>query len=454
MARTKLFWIIALSFFAVSCGGGSGAGDSSSNQTPTPLSSWGSPELLEMDNSSDAQYPQVAVDEIGIGISVWSQSDGTRQNIWANAYTPNLGWSGAELIEVDNLGDARSPQIDFDSRGNAIAVWFQSDGSQNSIWANRYDALSGWGTAELIESDFAFTNRDPQIAVSANGNAVVVWEQWDGSRDNVWANYFSIESGWGTAENLESMSNFESDLNPQVAIDEFGNAIAIWRQSDGTRYNIWANSYLVGTGWGSAELIETDNAGNAFNPVVAFNNGVAVAVWSQSAGSFDGSDDNIWSNNYILEIGWGIAKIIESENLGRASYPRADIDDDGNAIAVWQQYDGSNVNIWANNFSRNSGWGTAELLENVEGHAAPAEISIGGNGTAVATWAQFDGDFNSIMTNNYSPGKGWAGAVFIEENNSGHAYLPQIAVDSSGNAITVWFQSDGTRKNIWANRFQ
>ena len=50
------------------------------------LKAWGSATLIETDNAGDALYPQVALDTDGNGLAVWEQSDGTRQNIWANRY--------------------------------------------------------------------------------------------------------------------------------------------------------------------------------------------------------------------------------------------------------------------------------------------------------------------------------------------------------------------------------
>jgi hypothetical protein len=44
----------------------------------------------------------------------------------------------AALIETDNAGDADNPQIAFDANGNALAVWEQFDGTRYNIWANRY----------------------------------------------------------------------------------------------------------------------------------------------------------------------------------------------------------------------------------------------------------------------------------------------------------------------------
>ncbi len=48
-------------------------------------------------------------------------------------------WKTAGLIETDNFGDAYSSQLTIGQDGNALAVWSQSDGTRNNIWTNRYD---------------------------------------------------------------------------------------------------------------------------------------------------------------------------------------------------------------------------------------------------------------------------------------------------------------------------
>jgi hypothetical protein len=46
-----------------------------------------------------------------------------------------------------------------------------------------------WGEAGLIETSNSDAFR-PQIAMDANGNALAVWGHFDGTRTNVWANSF------------------------------------------------------------------------------------------------------------------------------------------------------------------------------------------------------------------------------------------------------------------------
>ncbi|MEX0605565.1 MAG: Ig-like domain-containing protein [Marinobacter sp.] len=70
---------------------------------------WGSAALIETDAAGDARFPHVALDADGNGLAVWNQSDGDRNNIWANRYVTGVGWGTAELIEADDEGDAFSP---------------------------------------------------------------------------------------------------------------------------------------------------------------------------------------------------------------------------------------------------------------------------------------------------------------------------------------------------------
>ncbi len=260
---------------------------------------WGTAELIETDNAGYALYPQVAVDTSGNAVAVWRQSDGPRYSIWANRYVVGTGWGEAEVIETDNTGNAYSPQVAVDTSGNAVAVWYQSDGTRYSIWANRYVAGTVWGEAELIETDDNGNAEYPQVAVDTSGNAVAVWYQSDGvTHDSIWANRYVAGTGWGTAELIKT-DNAGDARSAHVAVDPIGNAVAVWCQSyDFMRYNIWANRYVAGTGWGTAELIETDN-GDVNNPQVAVDtNGNAVVVWVQHDGW---RYNNIWANRYVAQ---------------------------------------------------------------------------------------------------------------------------------------------------------
>ena len=413
------------------------------------IRSWKTAELIETDNEGDAASPQVAIGQDGNAIAVWYQWDGTRHNINANRYVSGSGWQTAELIETDNAGDAYYPQVAIGQDGNALAVWKQHDGTWNNIYANRYVIGSGWQTAGLIGTGDG-NALSSQVAVDEDGNAIAVWYQYDGTRANINANRYVSGSGWQTAELIET-DNAGSAAFPQVAIGQDGNGLAVWYQSDGTRYNIWANRYVSGSGWQTAELIETDNAGSAYNPQVAIGqDGNALAVWYQA----DGTWNNIYANKYISGSGWQTAGLIETDNTGSAYSPQVAIGQDGNALVVWRQWDGTRNSIYANRYVVGSGWQTAGLIDTDNtGNAYDPQVAIGQNGNALAVWYQSDGIRYNIWANRYVSGSGWQTAELIETDNAGSAVYPQVAIGQDGNAIAVWYQHDGTGYNIWANRY-
>ncbi len=422
--------------------------------TPLPETSWSftsrdgtwraSAALIGMEESGAAYSTQIAVDPNGNAFAVWTQGNGVINSVWSNRYIVGRGWQRAVLIETDDTGNAFDPQIAVDENGNALAVWTQSDGMRANVWSNRYVAGIGWGSAELIETDDTGNAFGPQIGVDENGNALAVWRQFDGARLNVWSNRYAAGIGWGSAELIE-MQNDGSAFNPQVAVVNNGDALAIWSHFDGADTNIWSNRYVAGSGWGSAELIESD-PGQAVEPQIAVDdNGNALAVWTLAG--------NIWSNRYVAGSGWGSAELIETDDAGSALEPRIAVDASGNALAVWAQSDGLRDNIWSNRYAAGIGWGIAELVETDDGAATAPRVGIDDSGNALAVWAQSDGLRDNLWSNRYVAGSGWATAGLIETNDRSDAIsASRIAVDDYGNAIIIWTQSDDARFNIFFNR--
>ncbi len=364
----------------------------------TQFSGWGIAELIQTDNLEWGLFPQIDVDASGNAVAVWQQTGTTNTNIYSNRFTKGIGWGSPELIETDTSGYAQNSQVAVDPSGNAVAVWHQLDGSLYNVWSNRYTAGTGWGTARLIETDNSGPAQNPQVAVDPSGNAVVVWYQFNGLKFNAYSNRFTKGIGWGSSELIDT-DDSGSAFFPQVAVDPSGNAVAVWYQIDATNYNIYSNRFTKGIGWGTAELIETGTSSYAITPKVAVDpSGNAVAVWHQ----LDGASFNIWSNRYTNGAGWGTAELIETDNSGNAENPQVAVDTTGNATAVWYQSDGTRNNIWSNRFTNGTGWGTARLIETV---------------------------------------------------NSGTAINPQVTIDPSGNALAIWSQSGGTYDHIWSNRY-
>lgn len=418
----------------------------------TPGVGWGIAEKIETEDFDDANSRYIHVDDNNVVTAIWKQRDATRSNLWANRYTPGAGWAGAVKIENDDLGGVSYISSVMDSVGNINVVWSQSDGVRTNFWANRYTVGSGWGVAEKIETEDLGNATIARVVVDTNGNVMAVWTQDNGATSNAWANRYSIATdSWGVAEKIESDAGFV--ITPQIIVDGAGNVTAVWRQDNLPFDNLWANRYdVVANAWGTAEKIETENLGTAFSAVLNIDTGGNVtAIWPQN----DGTRDNLWANRYTVGSGWGVAEKIEVEDLGNISFQkRLVVDNNNNVTAVWSQNNGARDNLWANRYTAGVGWGVAGKIETEDlGNTTLVNVLIDNSGNITPIWLQNDGLYNNLWANRYSTGSGWGAAEKIDTEDLGSMFFSNQVLDSAGNITTVWSQSDGVINNFWTNRY-
>jgi hypothetical protein len=406
---------------------------------------WTDHRLLETRNDNTTE-PRIAIDGNGRALAVWLQQDGIHASLWSSRYTPTAGWSAAQLVETDHTGSINIQQLAMDASGNALAVWTQWDGARDNLWANRYTSASGWGTPELLENDNGGVIA-LEVATSS-GNGMAVWAQHDGTTSNIWGRPFSVAAGWGMAQLIENNNTPANE--PQIVLGNDGNGVAVWRQSDGTSDSIWANRYTAGVGWGIAEQIEANNLPISGTPprLAIDGNGNVLVIWRHS----DGTRGNIWSNRYAVGSGWDVPQLIETEN-GETWAERLAVDANGNGIAVWQQFDGTRFNIWSNRYTVGSGWETAQVIETENNDASAPQIALDASGNGIAAWPQFDGTRYNLVFNRYVVGSGWSGPKLVEPDSANHALNARLAIESGGKGILAWRQHDGTSFNIRSSRF-
>jgi hypothetical protein len=317
------------------------------------------------------------------------------------------------------------------------------------MWSNRYEVGSGWGVAQAIEAS-GDVPTNPQVAVDGSGRVIAVWQAQDATPfTNIWSNSFTPGSGWGTATIIESIASNNCE-NPQVAVEDDGDAFVVWQASDGmgTGY-IWANQYSVSGGWGTEVLLDTQP--EAQRPAVAVdNNGNAVVAWQSDLGG----RYIIRGTFYWASGGWRWVTLVGLDSTANCTDPQVAYDPNGDAIAIWLN-DNDNE-IFTNRFvlSENT-WGTDwEAFSNSQ-DAEPPALAIDANGNMIVVWSQYDASsyYNLIKSNRYTAATGWEGPVTISSVANSDGYYPDVAIDASGAAMAVWRQSD-VDVSIYANRFE
>lgn len=406
LTRARLTTLAIFISLLSACGGGGGGGD----------------------GGGDSTAPEV---------SAVTPSDG------ATAVEPDKAPT-AEFNE-DILGtsvDASSVRLTRDGEEQASTVSF--NGASNTVTITPDEPLALLGEYQVT--------LDASITDLA-GNPMQSSRSWG----------FSIrDSAWGTAETIEQRaSDLEygnrDNVNLQIAVNEAGNAFAVWREFTGTRFIVRADRFTPDKGWGNAETIEADNPRDAFEPIAntpkiaVDDDGNAMAVWVQNSTSLE-----IRANRFTPDNGWGTAKTIEAVNTGNAFRPQIAVDDDSNAMAVWQKGPIGSFKIRASRFTPDNGWSAAETIEddNDRKNSLTPQIAVDDDGNALVVWKQGEDEDmpRNILANRFTPNNGWSTPETIE-SAPGNAEDPQVAVDGAGNALAVWRQNDGSPVDIRANRF-
>jgi hypothetical protein len=431
-----------------------GSATATATVTVTVNKAWdGTPTLL-LAGTSSVNIPEIAMDSDGNAMVVWYMYDGiSYYRIYARHYTSlTKSWSTATPID-NGSNDATDPSVAMDPNGNAMTAWMQTD-SNRSIYANHYNAAGTWEGTTVIETgtQAAFP---PSIAMDSSGNAMAVWRQRDDAgHDNIYANHYAFGGTWNAgATKIDTLDT--ATINPRVAMDSHGNAMAIWMQKDtSNRQRIYASRYACGSGfclWSSPETINSTD-GEATNPkqIAMDPDGNAIAVWEQID---SGAHGNIYANRYTYGGSWN-ATTTQIDGLDTyASWPQVAMDANGNAMAVWQQINSSSTtDIHASHYGAGGQWESAVIIDNESGDAKRARIAMDPDGNAMAVWYQNVSGHNRIFASHYGAGTTWERPVMLE-NKSGDAEHPRIVMDANGNAMAVWKLADGTFESIFVSRY-
>lgn len=306
-----------------------------------PSSGWSAPVALES-SPRDVMTVDLAMDPAsGRAVVMWTQaSDTSTSAAWARHFDPASGWTATQPVQSAGTpaGQAGLITVGLDAQGNAVAAWSQLDGSRFSIWGNRGTAAGTWGSAQLLETmdELGRVDGNPRIAVAPQGHATVVWQASGGTVTNrgTWTNRYTAGAGWGTASQLVAVSGGSA---PDIAMDANGNAVMVWGQievASGEMYTlIQAKRYQAGA-WGSSIQVGRELGANSVlsAPRVKMNaTGAALVAWGQG-------DQSIRATVAPAGASWPaptIVKPVASRAVGSPLVPA--IDGQGNVMMTWAQ---------------------------------------------------------------------------------------------------------------------
>jgi hypothetical protein len=402
----------------------------------------------------------IDVDAGGNAIVVWQQENvpGGSFSLYANRFAAaTKTWGPPVSLESNDVDSTINQDLDVDGAGNAVVVWTQrSSGGPDTLWSNRRTPSGSWGTALPVATATGYVG-EARVAATGGGDALAVWAELVNNKTAVRASRFDASAGAWQAPMQLGQADTRRSYNPDIAADELGNAIVLWTEalnapaSGGTLFEtkqVWEARWDgTARSWSTPEAL---NAPSGFyvseppSPKVALDpaTGDGIAVWRQGVDTVL----TLWASRYHRDArSWDAAVLVQANELVTASSPDVAIDASGNAVVVWQQFTGMELDVWANRFAASSGAWTGPVRLNVDsGLATIAKVAAGGVRDAVVVWTQRNGDVNHIRASRFDPVEGTWGVPSLLDTTAVPTDGAQVVMDSAGRAIAVWIEGGGS----------
>ncbi len=432
---------------------------------------WTIPSITDsISPATPGYFPKVAMDAQGNAIVVWAQFNGMFSQIY-KAELRNGVWTYPSDVN-DNISpdtaEVTDPEVAMDDNGNAIIVWTQSDGFNSQLFKSEY-RNGAWIHPDNQQDNISPDNENaysPSVAMDNNGNAIITWSQSDSGSPQIFKSEYR-NNLWTHPSNLGDNISINNQIasNPSLAMSDNGEALIVWQQFTGVNVALFKSEYRNGI-WTHPISIDdhfTLLGGNAFNPSVAMDNlGRSIISWTQ----FDGNSLQIFKSEY-RNNGWShptdlMANI--SPNLYEADNSRVVMNDNA-AVIVWIGNDGSNNQSYKSEY-RNGSWThptnaddnispngqnvtTVPMLNNIT-------LAIDSSGNTIIVWTQSDGTniqfFKSVYQNN-----AWIHPTNLSDNislNGFDVFDISIAMNDQGASVLAWSQYDGTNSQIFKAEYR
>lgn len=432
--------ILALLFFFLFYGCGYVGTDGTVITTTTTIPDsgrrWGTPSLIASDVGNNP-YPRVAMDDSGGAMILW-HSKGDLHTL--NSGSGSATWETAGKIN-SVTGGISDYRLVMDADGNALAVWSQKRTGEQyfDIYTNRYVAGAGWGSDDKIEA-LAGDSKEVKLAISEGGDAVAVWvNNALSGKLRVCSSVYTSGDGWNSVEVISEMDDETASCS--AAMNYRGDAIVVWDQNDllGITH-VHAKRYIKGAGWGAVEDAENYSESAAYPRVVIDSSGNAVAVWVANSGIYStrsSAGGGAWGDMELLDPWFNAMDLFADRS--------------SNAILVWLY----NTSIFVKRYEAGA-WGPNRLINLTQygNFSWRFSAAAGGNDDLMVIWTQPYNDSLHIWANRYDAAQAKWGTASLVETLQGFCDWPEVAMDGNGNATAVWLQFFLGKANIYSNRYR
>jgi hypothetical protein len=338
---------------------------------------------------------------------------------------------------------AESPQVAVDSQGNATAIWRRWSGEKLIVESAVRRAGRGWSVPVDLDVDAGGgyeSSQSPQVAVDPEGNATAVWERrLDGRTFVIQSATRPAGGSWSAPVTISSGGRL--NYRPRVVVDSEGNATAVWLWSIGESSVVQSATCPAEGSWSAPVDVSAVGRAAFFFDVALDSQGGATAVWEEETkGAIQSATrlaEGIWSAPVDISVAGAFAHS-----------PQVAVDSQGNATAVWERYNPQGTLIQSATRPAGGSWSAPVSLFKPRRHAQQPQVAVDSQGDATAIWERSNGSDLVIQGATRPLGGSWSAPVDISAGDGRGGDHSLLVVDSRGNATAVWRGYDSNHSNF------
>jgi hypothetical protein len=396
-----------------------------------------SPETVSDPLNNAGGRVVVAGDETGNAVAVFLQAEEGELRVAVVRRPAGGGWSQLHFLSPPGTGTA-TPTVAMDDKGRAVAVWQWNDTRGIArIQGASMSADGSWSEPEILSPPTVHA-QVPDLAVSGDGAATVVWRTSVASGtgpETVHARHRPAGGDWGGDVMLAGDAR-----NPHVAADAQGNAVAAWTR---TGEVVESASLPAGGSWSSSTIISDPQLPSYLVDLDMNRAGMAVAGW------FDVGEDRVGVTSKAPNGSWE-APVVLSAPAGIDPRPAIAVGDNGGAVAVWHrggQQGGEVEAVLASHRAPDGTWEDPQVISATFSSALFPSVSMDRAGNALAGFRQW-ANMSWIPSLVRRPADGtWGEPMFPAAAGEGATYEVFPFHDGVGNEVVAWHRKTDTVDN-------
>jgi hypothetical protein len=412
--------------------------------TPPPSEGWSTPVSIGL-GASPEWFGSVAVEsnQGGYAVAAWAQSfnQGYSAGVMANRYVPGAGWQGPEYLGMAQYSTA--VKVGVDDSGNLTVAWIFND----SICSVRYtNADRAWGPVSVL-SQAGDWPHDLTLAVEGSGKAVMAWVAFENSTRVIRASIRNVGNVWSAPVRIESRMGDARD--PSAAITAGGDAFVVFTVTNGSFESLCANVYISFPGYWLGDTVLFDRAYYSYFPKISMDlYGNAFVVWDY----YDGYSDAPYASVFRKGWGWGQPVRLDPLSANLATYPDVSTYGNCNAVASWTIRSVDQTVVRSCEYVNGSGWQMPVTLGSGLAVSFATSVSSNPQGISYVAWSQSDsiGNFTgvdvNVVTHNWTVG--WSLPTTV--GRATNASSLDVSAGPDDVAFLVW-DDGGYINDVWAS---